>query len=190
MATRLVRTQRPRHPWYRLFRNSVCRILCELARFRWARWLFQKPPPYDPAKWNDGGYIQTNNNCYNYGCDIRTDTFAIPGRASQLPYIAPDCIDVRALAVADGLQPVPNPTQPNPYPECCHLVALVIAPEVDFHFYRLDDTGGWSHKVGSTPARNTDEAGNAIVSPETAERGVYTEFCGYFYVCVCEVEIA
>ena len=191
MATRLAQIRWPRQPsLYRPLRDALCRILCELAPlFGWGRSLFQKPPPYDPAKWNDGGYVQDNNNCYNYGCDMQTNTFAQPGRAAQLPLIAPDCIEVATLSAADGLRPVPDPTYPNPHPSCCHLVALVIAPEIDFHFYRLDDTGNWSHKPGKTPARNTDESGNAIGSPETADRGMYTEFCGYFYVCDCEVEI-
>jgi hypothetical protein len=39
-------------------------------------------PEYNPAAWNDNNGIQFNNNCYNYGCDIQTGTYAQPGRAS------------------------------------------------------------------------------------------------------------
>jgi hypothetical protein len=39
------------------------------------------PPSYRPDKWNDYGPIQFNNNCYNYGNDEVTWTYAQPGRA-------------------------------------------------------------------------------------------------------------
>jgi hypothetical protein len=37
---------------------------------------------FEPSEWNDGGQIQHNNNCYNYACNTRTDTFAQPGRGA------------------------------------------------------------------------------------------------------------
>ncbi|MEQ8214119.1 MAG: hypothetical protein ABRQ35_09505, partial [Smithellaceae bacterium] len=47
-----------------------------------AAWGCCNIPPYSPAFWNDGGTVQLNNNCYNYGNNKRTDTFAQPGRRS------------------------------------------------------------------------------------------------------------
>ena len=38
-------------------------------------------PLYEPDWWNEP-FRQANNNCYNYGCNYRTDTFAQPGRAN------------------------------------------------------------------------------------------------------------
>ncbi len=42
-------------------------------------------PLYEPGWWNDNGQKQRNNNCYNYGCNYRTDTFAQPGRLCTPP---------------------------------------------------------------------------------------------------------
>ena len=58
-------------------------------------------------------------------------------------------------------------------------VALVIWPNVDYHWYRQDNVGCWSHKPGKTAARNTDNSGNRITDPRTCNRGGYTQFCGY-----------
>ena len=32
----------------------------------------------------------------------------------------------------------------------------------------------WCHKMGGTPARNTDDSGDYITDPRTADRGAYT----------------
>lgn len=56
----------------------------------------------------------------------------------------------------------------------------------DYHFYRQDDNGLWSHKDGKNPAKNVDAKGNVIVDPYLADRNYkrnkYTEFCSYFCV--------
>jgi hypothetical protein len=71
----------------------------------------------------------------------------------------------------------------------------------DYHWYRQDDDGSWSHKPGHAIARNTDASGNPIANPETANRRSagrvqfipalkksvpviidYDMLCGYFYV--------
>ena len=61
-------------------------------------------------------------------------------------------------------------------------ICLVIWPNTDFHFFRLCSGGLWCHKPGQTPAKNTDNSGNLITNPQTANRGPYTTFCEYFYV--------
>jgi hypothetical protein len=38
----------------------------------------------------------------------------------------------------------------------------------------------WTHKPGQTAATNLDNSGNVITDPRTANRGVYTDFCGFF----------
>jgi hypothetical protein len=35
-----------------------------------------KVQSYEPKTWNDGGNVQMNDNCYNYGTNIITQTFA------------------------------------------------------------------------------------------------------------------
>ncbi|RVG20629.1 hypothetical protein [Sinorhizobium meliloti] len=135
-------------------------------------------PPYDPGKWNNESTIRTRNNCYNYGNDKITNTFAQPGKGSGQMYSSIDCGNVSSAARRDGQISIPNP---NITPAEGHIIALVIAPGYDYHWYRRDSNGMWSHKPGQTPARNTDNSGNAISNPETCDRGPYTDFCGYFH---------
>ncbi|MES2443611.1 MAG: hypothetical protein V4574_12340 [Pseudomonadota bacterium] len=133
-------------------------------------------PAYNPGIWNKVP-VQANNNCYNYANNQATSTFAQPGRATGKMYKTFQCAGtgVQPAAVSDGLKAVPNfaVTIPGWY------VALVIWPGQDFHWYRQDKNGCWSHKPGSTPARNTDNSGNTISDPKTCNRGPYTTFCSY-----------
>lgn len=154
-------------------------------------------PPYSPAFWNDGGTVQYHNNCYNYGNNKRTDTFAQPGRAAGAMYSMPiTCTDAYNAAVADGLVPVPASGN---CPGGRDKVALVVAPCVapgctapyyngnDFHWYRLGSDVMWSHKPGGSQATNLDNSHNPISNPETANRCggslCYSDFCGYLCSC-------
>lgn len=138
----------------------------------------------NPGFWNNDAGIRTRNNCYNYASNKRTDTFAQPGRGSGQIYTAITCAAVSAAALRDGLRRryvcFPDSEKPR------YLVALVVAPGpgfVDFHWYRRNSEGFWSHKPGGTAVRNVDNANRVITNPETCNRGPYTHFCGYFYTC-------
>lgn len=137
-------------------------------------------PAYAPAFWNDGSTVQRNNNCYNYSTNTRTDTFAQPGLASGNMYSSLTCSEVSSGAISDGMEPT---TATAVSPTGKTKIALVVAPNLDYHWYRQDSDGKWSHKPGSTKATNLDNAGKVITNPETASRGAYTSFCGYFFVC-------
>jgi hypothetical protein len=141
-------------------------------------------PDYDPGSWNNDFTSLTMNNCYNYACDTKTNTFAQPGRGSGDQYSAFDCDEVRAGAVSDGLATKTCSSSCNggcSSSACRYKVALVIWPGVDFHWYRQDKGGAWSHKPGQGPATNVDNAGATISDPSTADTGPYTVFCG----CMC-----
>jgi hypothetical protein len=144
-------------------------------------WISRCIPPYQPAAWNDANGVQYNNNCYNYACDTITGTYAQPGRGTGNMYNNIDCADVGAGAQSDGLVPTDCDGGCG-CSDCWHQVALVIWPGVDFHWYRRDRDGRWSHKPGGTQATNLDSSGNLITDPRTADRGPYTIFCGCFCV--------
>lgn len=67
-------------------------------------------------------------------------------------------------------------------------IALVVHPDEDYHFYREDPDGLWSHKDGSNKAKRVDADGLPIVNPQTAARDYrshgsflnYTDFCGFY----------
>jgi hypothetical protein len=149
-------------------------------------------PRYEPAVWNSNPTVQRWNNCYNYGCDKQTNTFAQPGFAHGIVLNWPAdmaCEPVTRGAIADGLTPV-NCDEGCGCSECHHQVALVIAPGWDYHWYRKDRDGRWSHKPGETPATNLDSANHLITDPRTADRGPYTVFCGCFCVNKSKVVIS
>lgn len=125
--------------------------------------------------WNGAAYVPYNN-CYNFASNYRSNTFAQPGwqNGYSLPF-PPTCSNTRTGVLADG------------WKDTCQAsnnltICLVIWPNNDFHFYRLCANNRWCHKPGGTPAKNTDDSGNLITSPQTANRGPYTTVCEYFYV--------
>ncbi|MCP4960464.1 MAG: hypothetical protein GY925_14495 [Actinomycetia bacterium] len=136
-------------------------------------------PVWEPEWWNHASR-QNYNNCYNYGTNYRTDTYAQPGKAAGAMYTSLTCASVKPAAEADAL--IDAPFVDNACPTEGHLVALVVWPGGDYHWYRKDASGWWSHKMGGTPATSKDNAGNWIVDPRTADRGPYTEFCGFMIV--------
>jgi hypothetical protein len=144
-------------------------------------------PLYEPSWWNDGGTIQYNNNCYNYGTNYRTDTYAQPGRAAGAMYSSLTCPSVKAAAVADSL--IDSPGANNKCPKEGHLVALVVGPGWDFHWYRKGRNGYWTHKPGGTPVTNLDNSGVTISDRRTANRGSYTDFCTFMVVMHGHIKI-
>lgn len=138
-------------------------------------------PKLNLSFWNDDTSILWNNNCYNYSTNRVTNSFAQPGEASGEMYSDLSCEDVLLAAGKDlGLTHVPHFKFKDKNDDT--LIALVVAPGYDFHWYRRDANNLWSHKPGSTPATTKDESDQLITDPETADRGYYTDFCGYFKV--------
>lgn len=132
-------------------------------------------PSYDPTAWNTDPKIQDNNNCYNYANNQITNNFAQPGYATGKEWDAETCKNVGDAATRDGLAA----TVGIDTDIAGWYVALVIWPGEDYHWYRQDDTGCWSHKAGETEATNLDNAKKQISDPKTCDRGDYTTWCTY-----------
>ena len=144
------------------------------------------PTSFNPRVWNTSKIVRETNNCYNYANDRITLTFAQPGlgrqcgRRSELT-----CDEVRKAAQCDGLEMIQNPSEATDG----HAVALVIWPGRDYHWYRLDENGKWSHKPGRTPATDLDQQKRQILDPKTCDRGPYKDFCGYMKTVPTKVRI-
>ena len=71
-----------------------------------------------------------------------------------------------------------------------YKIALVIDNDgnrQDFHWYRQNPDGTWSHKRGQGIVNNLDASGKIIYDPATADRNYsndcnYTVFAGYYMV--------
>jgi hypothetical protein len=183
-------------------RTGLLKRIEERRTIDWSKWPPKKQhwpvrircrcaPLYEPDWWNDaaaGGARQYNNNCYNYATNYRTDTFAQPGLASGQIYPLPiSCAGVRPAALRDDL--IDNPQADNHCPDEGHLVALVVGPGFDFHWYRKGRNGLWTHKPGGTPVTNVDNSGAFITDPRTANRDGYTDFCTFMTVMHGHIKI-
>jgi|GEM_PF-2064031 len=146
-------------------------------------------PPYSPSFWNDSSQIRLNNNCYNYSNNKRTDTYAQPGRYAGAQPTSMTVDKVANASVADGLIRVGKYGFLRKLPgyETCpsnwDLVALFVWPNYDYHWYRRDSNGKWSHKPGGTNATNLDLSSQIINDPYYANRGDYTDYGGCFCIC-------
>lgn len=148
-------------------------------------------PLYEPGWWNDaasGGARQFYNNCYNYACNYRSDTFAQPGRAAGQMYSGISCAAMTPAAARDDLILLPA-SKAIRCPKEGALVALVIWPNADFHWYRMGRDGLWTHKPGGNPVTNLDNSGSLITDPRKADRGPYVDFCGMMVVMHGHIKI-
>ena len=163
-------------------------------------------PEYFPQAWNNP-FIGPGNNCYAYACDDPSDwrmndcDFPQPGSTAGATPCDRSEFSVELLrqrAISDGLAPVPHGREDHAPPDGFYKVALFVDPGRDYHWYRQDDNGTWSHKLGDGPVMNVDGAGNTITDPRTASHNYenhfdpatgrpiggynYTQFGGFFYV--------
>jgi hypothetical protein len=118
----------------------------------------------------------------------------VPGDTSGLGDMSPSdaCDAVMEGAIADGANE-PQVPDAGGDPVCAEgevMVCVVVAPDdsggtADFHWYRDDGDGTWSHKPGYTAVSDVDAGGDEITDPETADRDYgdinYSEYCG----CLC-----
>lgn len=168
-------------------------------------------PEYAPDTYNNDSSIRHSHNCFAYAfgvidpkqkeacakskdCDV---SFHSPGIKSGFQRLqgkdGKTCSDTmaRTLADSDGGYPIG-------FTGKCRRgfskIATVVDPTADFHYYRQDENGMWSHKPGAMPVTNKDSVGNPVYDPALAgryyprEKGDnshelnYTGFCGYYCI--------
>ena len=163
-------------------------------------------PKYEPEKWNKDKYIKKTHNCYAYAlnlidkkqADICKIYLKITGK-KDCPSLRPQpgqyygyldeynphpfsCKEIELRMIKDNplIKKLKNNQEcPNNF----YKIALVCASDgSDYHFYRQDNNGLWSHKDGWKLATNKDSKGRIITNPELAERDHLDLFCGYYVV--------
>jgi len=161
-------------------------------------------PAYDPDRYNRQKGIKESHNCYTYAFNyLRLPTsekctpascplpFPQPGRASGYPKWSEvkgkRCPDLIARIKGD----VPGASLSSFEAKCPagkRKIALVADEDEDYHFYRQDSNGWWSHKPGATDVIPYDATQRRIYDPELASRyypksGLhYDEFCSYLCI--------
>lgn len=150
---------------------------------------------FDADLWS--GVVSDNNNCYNYALNNQVDTRSNELWKKQQPgeyagiYNNVFTKERLVSAVQADFEKYNSDNGTNlifkevgrdeKCPPGTYKVALA-AYSWDYHWYRQDADGYWSHKPGTTPVRLRDNSGNLILDPATADRGNYVNFLGYFAV--------
>ena len=171
-------------------------------------------PLWQPKLWNEINtqeYLK-NTNCYSYAfnyIDYGEEKLQ-PGEIHGSKYKENTCDEIIQKMKNDYVNDsIIKTTFDESLPTERYKIALFIDPDKkrkntndhdqDYHFYRQDCLGTWSHKPGTNDATNEDASGNAIINPENADRNYerkcrgeggedceeehhYNKFCGYFSV--------
>lgn len=158
---------------------------------------------YEPSKWK--GDIEDNNNCYGYALNnqVHPGTNTLWKKQQPGEYAGKTITECTEKVLVEAVENdfSKYSTYKNSVykfepigkyekcPEGTYKVALVcyktgwwIFTDQDYHWYRQDSDGYWSHKQGITAVKRTDYSNNLITDPETCDRGPYTNFVGYFAI--------
>ena len=166
-------------------------------------------PAYEPKAWSDPA-IYKSMNCYAYAMNVRDPKligmcrknngndcrkfFPQPGALNGDRY-ALDASDRRNCKVVEKLMmaDVPDIERSTYFDKCPagkSKIAMVVHEKQDYHFYRQNPDGTWSHKDGSNKVKDFDALKRKIYNPETASRDYrwqgsdlnYRDFCGFYCV--------
>jgi hypothetical protein len=155
--------------------------------------------------YNINKYLRESHNCYSYFLNLKSKNayelckknFAKqnicrrsqPGYASNYPSLKTEDFKCPVIMkrTLDDNKTIFQTTKDFDCGPDYYKGALVVAPDRDYHYYRLNDDKVWSHKPGYKPSTYYDACGNIILDPEKAIRDYggtlhYTDFCGYMCI--------
>lgn len=167
-------------------------------------------PAFLPERYNGDPAVYRSHNCYAYSMNVLDPklvrmcrrkngngcrkSFHQPG-ALNGDRFALNSAERRSCEVVERLQKadVPGIERSDFYSTCPvgkSKIALVVDPGEDYHYYRQDADGMWSHKDGSNKVKRFDALKNPIFNPATAARDYrwqnsdlnYEDFCGFYCV--------
>lgn len=154
---------------------------------------FNLPLSGDELNFNGTDWTSSSYNCYAYALNTKNHGFMQPGQSdakykeykNNTAYLTKDflydMVQLDSINYNFKFKTVDKNTKCSPG---YYKVALVIAPNLDYHWYRQNKDGTWSHKSGRDPAINYENknSSNLIFDPETCNRGIYSLFCGFYEV--------
>jgi len=136
-------------------------------------------PTYDHEKWTNDYNVMATHNCYSYLLDdLHKYPMAgkpQPGLMSNEGYASKiTCAEVRKRVIADNPRCVITWASSLEFKKCPKEYykgfLCVNSNGEDYHFYRQDDDGTWSHKPGSTEPTKVDASGKKILNPKKSNR--------------------
>lgn len=159
-------------------------------------------PTFEPNRWNDAKELRETHNCFAYAMNVHDPKqveackkdvncnvpFHQPGSASGYPRFTntaqKTCPNMIARLLGDNPS-LRMTTFTDKCPPHTSKIALVVDPKEDYHFYRQDSDGMWSHKPGGMPVTNKDASSRPIYDPELANRNYNTEGSRLNYTTSC-----
>lgn len=169
-------------------------------------------PIYEPDKWNKNIGIKKSHNCYTYALNIINKKQAKLCLKWMKHNQNKKCNWVKAQVGMKHLKIIREKYQfknlscskikkrllkENPFliylkknqniPYGYYKIALYLKNNFeDYHFYRQDKDGIWSHKNGHRRVKRTDEKGRIIYNIKKADHGIFHIFCGFF---ACPIDL-
>lgn len=155
---------------------------------------------------NNNIFKRESHNCYTYflnmlskeAMELCKEDFekhnmcrrAQPGYASGFPNLSKSkytCDEIEKRTLKDNPEIYKIKSKDVKCDKRFYKGAMVVAPERDYHYYRLNDEGVWTHKPGYKHSTKLDARNHEIKDPETADRNYggtldYKNFCGYYCV--------
>ena len=146
---------------------------------------------YNPTIWNKDKNIRETHNCYSYALGKiikKLQSKAQPGYASGFSHIEMKDYNCKTFrnrlkkdAPASYLEKFDNACMPGFY-----KIFLALDVENDYHWWRQDSSGYWSHKPGSTNVIDIDASKKKIINPLLSDRNFknrnYHTPC--FFACI------
>jgi hypothetical protein len=152
--------------------------------------------PYNTLLWNYYPVVR-GTNCYSYALNnqVYPNTNQLwamqPGAGAGFTLTQSDITASKILEYvrkdAQNLGFTFREVSKNePASSGTYKVALVVDPSCDYHWYRQNPDGTWSHKPGQQDVTNLDASGRIIIDPEEADRTYfyadYSVFVGFYEV--------
>jgi hypothetical protein len=165
-------------------------------------------PRYQPEKWNNDPAIYKSMNCYAYAFNFMNPSLIEEcrkngGKDCRKFFPQPGALngDRNALSASERLNcevvsklmkaDVPDLKDSSFYEKCppgYSKIGLTNALKKDYHYYKQDEDGFWSHKDGSNKVKRFDALRRRIFNPEAAARDYrwqgsdlnYSDFCGFY----------
>ena len=155
--------------------------------------------------YNNNLHTRESHNCYTYFLNLKSrkaynlckqnykyERFCRrpqPGYASKMPLLSEkdyNCNTMMKRTLKDNKR-IYRISKQDKCPKDFYKGALVVAPKRDYHYYRLNDDGVWTHKPGYKPSTNINSDNRPINDPEEANRNYggtlnYKDFCGFLCV--------
>lgn len=149
-------------------------------------------PNYNPSIWNNDYDIRETNNCYSYALDLQVESHINPGQVGctyysrvhdewnnlseyLTEYNIVDMVekDSQPGALFDygfNFGQIDKDDQILPGAYRIALVFDLCSDHRDYHWYRQNPDGSWSHKPGNGKVRDFDFDGNPIMDPQFCNR--------------------